>query len=91
MGQVPGVQGEAVTTKPIPHLTVVGFDPASSEDMAVTFGMHAGTIHWHDVITPDNIDAKAQEAGVTREPGEEWADWAVRIGERLAEKWEAKL
>jgi hypothetical protein len=37
-------------------------------------------------ITPDNIDAKAAEAGVTREPGEEWADWAVRIGERLAER-----
>jgi hypothetical protein len=80
------------TTKPIPpHVTVLGFDPASSEDVAVTFGMHVGgTIHWHDVITPTNIDEKAAEAGVTREPGEEWADWAVRIGERLAERREAK-
>jgi hypothetical protein len=81
-----------MTSKPLPpHVTVLGFDPASSEDVAVTFGMHAGgTIHWCDIITPDNIDAKAAEAGVTREPGEEWADWAMRIGERLAEMREQK-
>lgn len=67
----------------------VGFDPASPEDSnsVVTFGRHVGgTVHWCEVITPINIDEKAAEAGVAREPGEEWADWAVRIGEALAEK-----
>jgi hypothetical protein len=72
----------------------IGIDPASPEGsrLAVTFGNHTGgAILWHDVITPDNIDAKAAEAGVTREPGEEWADWAVRIGDKLAEKRESEL